>query len=156
MKRDLHFEIVYPHPPERVWHALTDPAAIAQWLMPNNFEPRVGHKFHFRTKPRRSWDGVVQCEVLELDRPRRLAYAWNGSGLNTVVTFTLDPMPEGTRLRLDHRGFAGVKGLMLSFILGSGWKSNILRRNLPAVLHHVDDTGFHPPADGTIPGCSHG
>jgi hypothetical protein len=29
MKRDLRFEIVYPHPPKKVWQALTDPAAPA-------------------------------------------------------------------------------------------------------------------------------
>jgi uncharacterized protein YndB with AHSA1/START domain len=48
MNRDLRFEVTYPHPPEKVWRALTDPQAIAQWLMKNNFEARVGHKFQFR------------------------------------------------------------------------------------------------------------
>lgn len=155
MKRDLHFEIVYPHPPERVWRALTDPAAIAQWLMPNNFEATLGHKFQFRTTPRGTWDGRVQCEILELDPPRRLSYSWAGDNLRTVVTFELTPVSKGTRLRLEHAGFSGLKGVLLSFILGSGWRSNILRRRLPAVLAYVDDQGFHPPADGTIPGCDH-
>jgi len=43
MKRDLRFEAVYDHPIERVWRAITDSQAIAQWLMKNDFEPRVGH-----------------------------------------------------------------------------------------------------------------
>ena len=51
MKRDLHFEVVYLLPPEKVWRALADCEAIAQWLMPNDFAPRVGHKFQFRTSP---------------------------------------------------------------------------------------------------------
>jgi uncharacterized protein YndB with AHSA1/START domain len=86
MKRDLHFEVTYPHPPEKVWRALTDPQAIAQWLMENNFEARLGHKFQFRTKPAPGFDGVVNCEVLEMDPPRRLAYSWSGGNLNTIVT----------------------------------------------------------------------
>jgi uncharacterized protein YndB with AHSA1/START domain len=51
MKRDLHFESVCPHPIEKVWGAPTDAKALSQWLMPNSFEPRVGHEFQFRTKP---------------------------------------------------------------------------------------------------------
>jgi uncharacterized protein YndB with AHSA1/START domain len=30
-------EVVYAHPPGRVWRALTDSAALADWLMPNDF-----------------------------------------------------------------------------------------------------------------------
>jgi uncharacterized protein YndB with AHSA1/START domain len=30
----------FPHPPEKVWRALTDPELLASWLMPNDFEPR--------------------------------------------------------------------------------------------------------------------
>lgn len=32
---ELQFEVTYPHTPERVWRALTDPKALAAWLMPN-------------------------------------------------------------------------------------------------------------------------
>jgi uncharacterized protein YndB with AHSA1/START domain len=153
MSRDLHFEFVYPHPPQRVWRALTDSAAIAKWLMPNDFQPKVGHKFQFRTKPRPGFDGVVNCEVLELEPPRKLVYSWKGGGLDTTVTYLLEPAPEGTRLLFDHAGFRGLRGLMVSRMLGNGWKSRVLARNLPAVLEFVDDEGFHQPADGTIPGC---
>jgi uncharacterized protein YndB with AHSA1/START domain len=156
VKHDLHFEFVYPHPPERVWHALTDPAAVAQWLMPNNFEPKLGHKFQFRTKPRPGFDGVVQCEVTQLDPPRRLAYSWAGGGLGTSVTFALERVPEGTRLIFDHIGFKGVKGMMISRMLGRGWKSRILSKNLPAVLAYVNDQGYHAPLEGAIPGCHGG
>ncbi len=60
-------EVVYPHPPRRVWRALTDSAALARWLMPNDFAPRVGHRFSFRVEPRYGRSGVVACEVVELD-----------------------------------------------------------------------------------------
>src|SRR5512141_1482646 len=102
MKRDLKFEITYPHPPEKVWRALTDSRAIADWLMPNDFAPRLGHKFMFTSKPQPGWDGKTYCEVIELDPPRALAYTWRGGPIDTVVRFTLEPVAGGTRLRLDH------------------------------------------------------
>jgi uncharacterized protein YndB with AHSA1/START domain len=134
VKRDLHFDAFYPHPPEKVWSALTRREAIARWLMENDFEPRVGHRFQLRAKPQPGWDGIVNCEVLELDPPRRMAWSWKSNApLDTVLTITLTPEGGGTRLRLAHTGFAGVKGVMVSFILGSGWKG-IVREGIPAAI----------------------
>ena len=139
MRRDLHFEVIYPHPPELVWRALTDPRAFAEWLMANDFEPRVGHRFQFRTNPRWGFDGLVHCEVTELDPPRRLAYSWRGGGMPgpTTVRFELEPVAGGTRLTLDHTGFEGLQSVGISFILGSGWKTNLLRRRLPVLLERL-------------------
>ena len=135
MKRDLAFEVVYPHPVERVWRALTDRAALAEWLMANDFEPRVGHRFQFRTRPSLSFDGIVRCEVVALEAPRHLAYTWQGGPLRrpTLVAFTLEPLPAGTRLRLEHTGYEGPAGLFISEILGRGWRG-LLRRKLARVL----------------------
>ena len=102
MKRDLHFEAVYKHPIEKVWRAITDPKAIEQWLMPNDFEPRVGHKFQFTSKPQPGWDGHTYCEVLECEPPRRLVYSWRGGPIDTVLTIELEPVAEGTRLTQLH------------------------------------------------------
>lgn len=101
MTRNLAFERIYPHPPERIWLAIADRRALAAWLMENDFEPRVGHRFQFRTRPRPGFDGVIDCEVIEVDEPRRLAYTWQGGWMRrpTTVTWTLEPVPEGTRLR---------------------------------------------------------
>ena len=49
--RTVRKEVFLPHPPEDVWLALTDPQALAEWLMPNNFEPVAGHKFRFHVDP---------------------------------------------------------------------------------------------------------
>jgi uncharacterized protein YndB with AHSA1/START domain len=133
MKRDLKFEAVYPYPAERVWRALTDPQELAQWLMPNDFQPSLGHKFQFKTKPAPGFDGVVQCVVIELEVPRRLAYTWHGGKLESVVSFTLESVGQGTRLVLEHKGFEGAGEWMLSAMLGRGWKRMVEER-LPAVL----------------------
>lgn len=134
MRRDIQLEVVYPHPPERVWRALTDPAAVAQWLMPNDFQPRLGHKFTLKAKPRGSWDGIVNCEVLEVTQPRRLAYTWQGGPLTrATVSFTLEPTERGTRLVFEHNGFEGFQAVALSVLLQVGW-SRKLRIELKAAI----------------------
>jgi uncharacterized protein YndB with AHSA1/START domain len=148
MKRDLRFEATYPYPPEKVWRALTDPEAIAQWLMKNDFQPKLGHKFMFTSTPQPGWDGKTYCEVIELDPPRRLAYTWKGGPIDTVVRWTLEPTPEGTKLVLEHTGFRGFKALMVSAIMGSGWKG-IVAKGIPAVIARMDEQGrIAPPAAG--------
>ncbi len=106
--RTLVVERVVPHPPEKVWRALTQEALIADWLMKNDFRPTVGARFTFRTQPMPHWNGVVECEVLAVEPHRRLSYSWNAAGgkqLHTTVTWTLAPVEGGTRLRLEQSGF---------------------------------------------------
>jgi hypothetical protein len=45
--------------------------------------------------------------------------------VDTVVRYTLSPEGPGTRLVLEHTGFSGLKAVMISFILGSGWKGHV-------------------------------
>jgi uncharacterized protein YndB with AHSA1/START domain len=144
MKRDLHFEFTYPHPVEHVWRTITSSEAISHWLMPNDFQPVVGHRFQFRTKPRPGFDGVVQCEVLEIVPPERLVYSWTGGGLDTRLIWTLKQVPDGTHLTLDHVGFTGIRGTLISGILGQGWGSKILAVNLPAILKSWSGSGAIP------------
>ena len=100
-------DIYFPHAPERVWEALTTSDAIARWLMPNDFAPRVGHQFTFQTNPMPAlnFDGVCHCEVTACEPPRLLAYTWRGGSLDTRVTYRLEPGSEGTRLHFEHSGF---------------------------------------------------
>src|SRR5882672_8213988 len=141
MKKDIHIEETYPYPPERIWRALTNSDAMADWLMPNTFDPKIGCRFQFRTKPAPGFDGIVNCEVLELDAPNKLVFSWCGGGLNTVVRFNLEAVAEGTHLRFEHTGFSGMKGVMVSTILAKGWKSKILSHNLPSAAGRFDPAG---------------
>jgi uncharacterized protein YndB with AHSA1/START domain len=102
----LSFEFDLRHSPEKVWRALTDPALLAEWLLPVvglRLEP--GTEFRFNAQPQPGWDGVVDCRVLEVDAQRRLSYAWVVGDMDTVVTFTLAPTPTGTLLSLVQSGF---------------------------------------------------
>jgi uncharacterized protein YndB with AHSA1/START domain len=94
------------HAPEKVWRALTEQALIADWLMANDFRPEVGHRFTFRMAAAQGWNGIVEGEVLEVERLRRLVYSWTSEGgPDTVVAWTLEPAPEGTRLVMQQTGF---------------------------------------------------
>lgn len=100
-------EVIYPHPPERVWRALTARGELAAWLASNDFEPRVGHRFSFQLQSSWPRTGRVACRVVEVQPPRRLVYTWNSNPREptTYVTFALEPVGRGTRLRLEHAGF---------------------------------------------------
>ena len=95
-----------PHPPEKVWRALTDPALLAEWLLPVvNFRLEPGAAFRFQTQAYPGWDGTVDCRILEIEPQRKLSYAWTVPFLDTVVTFTLAPTASGTRLSIVQAGF---------------------------------------------------
>ena len=97
---DLH------HPPEKVWRALTDPALLAEWLLPViGFELEPDAAFTFKTQAYPGWDGTVNCRFVEIERHRKLSYTWTVPFLATVVTFTLTPTASGTRLSLVQSGF---------------------------------------------------
>ena len=102
----LSFEFDLPHPPEKVWRALTDPALLAEWLLPViDLKLEPGAPFTLKTQPYPGWDGTVNCRFVEIETHRKLSYTWDVPFLNTVVTFTLTPTGSGTRLSLVQSGF---------------------------------------------------
>ncbi len=94
-----------------MWRALTQTELLGEWLMNNDFQPIIGHVFNFRADPLPHWNGVTDCEVLEVEPCKRLAYTWNASGaeaadgLRTIVTWTLTPTPLGVLVRMEQSGF---------------------------------------------------
>jgi uncharacterized protein YndB with AHSA1/START domain len=138
--RDIVVDEVFPHAPETLWKVLTSGALMARWLMePTGFEPVKGKHFTFQTTPAGEWDGVIHCEVLEVTPNERLAYIWKGghagnagygSKLDTVVTWSLTKVDQGTRLRLVHSGFDTPENDSALKSMGEGWRK---------VVHNVDD-----------------
>src|ERR1700722_7547995 len=132
--RNVVVEEVLPHAPEVVWMALATSGLIAQWLMPNDFEPVVGKRFTLRGRPMGNWGGVVHCEVLEVVPARRLVYSWRGgasgntkygAALDTGVTWTLTPVSQGTRLRLPHAGLRSPENNFSFDASGSGMERRL-------------------------------
>jgi uncharacterized protein YndB with AHSA1/START domain len=152
--KTLRKEVFYPDPPEIVWVAITDRQALAEWLMPNDFEPKVGHKFHFQVDPMIGCSGVYACEVLEADAPRRLVYTWvhmpkqpeKPCHKPMVLTWTLTPENGGTRLVLEQTGIE-VMSWFERFSMSFGW-GTMLNRWIPKVLKNVRNGAFAP---GAIP-----
>ncbi len=103
--RSLVVERLFPHPPEKLWRALTDKSLVAQWMMNNDLEPVVGRKFQFRSNPVPKWDGIIQCEMLIVDPLKRLSYTWSSMGADFVVEWTLTPEEGGTHVRMEQSGF---------------------------------------------------
>jgi len=115
MSSSIRREILLPQPRDQVWRAITESSTLAEWMFPNDFEPRVGHRFTFRVpgNPKVNFDGLtVRCEVLECEPPRegaggRLTFSWSAGGPveNTRVSFRLEPDGAGTRVLFEHSGF---------------------------------------------------
>ncbi len=98
--RSVVIEREMPYPPEKIWRALTQPNLIKEWLMNNDFEPTVDHRFKFSA----DW-GSVDCRVTAVEPNKTLAYTWGAYGLESVVTWILTPTSAGTHLRMEHAGF---------------------------------------------------
>jgi uncharacterized protein YndB with AHSA1/START domain len=109
MTRSISRQLTFPQPPAQVWAGIADGAALAEWLFPNDFVPRVGHRFTFEVPPNPAvkFDGMtIDCVVLACDPPHLLAFSWSAGGLvDTRVSFTLEPDGAGTRLLFEHAGF---------------------------------------------------
>jgi uncharacterized protein YndB with AHSA1/START domain len=109
MSNAIRRELLIPQPPAEVWLAVADSAMLAEWMFPNDFEPRLGHRFTFQVppNPQANFDGlIVNCKVLLCDPPQRLAFSWTAGGLvDTRVSFRLEPEGDGTRLFFEHAGF---------------------------------------------------
>jgi uncharacterized protein YndB with AHSA1/START domain len=146
---DIVVEEVLPHAPETIWKALTTGELIARWLLmnPTGFEPVKGKHFTFQTTPAGAWDGVIRCEVLQVTANERLVYSWKsgdegnvgyGARLDSVVTWSLSTVENGTRLRLVHSGFVLPKNDTAYKNMSDGWKK--VFRTLDAIAAEQDSS----------------
>jgi uncharacterized protein YndB with AHSA1/START domain len=103
--RSLVIEKELPHPVGKVWRALTQGALIKEWLMDNDFQPEVGHKFKYRSTPMPNWNGIIDSQVLVVEPDKKLSYSWNSMGLESVVVWTLVATSGGTLIRMEQSGF---------------------------------------------------
>jgi len=132
MQTEIKHTWFFNQAPGEVWAYLTNAELMTQWLMPNNFEPVMGHEFEFRTNPIPSLnlDGIMYCKVLEIIPFKKLVYTWKAGPkkgtvtLDTIVEWTLEAKNNGTELNLTHSGF---KEENVSIFAGmfKGWDQNI-------------------------------
>lgn len=126
----IEIDQFYPHPPPRVWRALTTPELMARWLMePVGFAPVVGTRFILRGRPMPSvgFSGEVAGEVLDVVHGERLTISWadarSDQPAGWVVTWTLRPEGGGTRVILRHSGFDpdDADQQRARTMMGNGW-----------------------------------
>ncbi len=145
----LRKEVLYPHSREKVWAALTTPEALAEWLMPNDFEAVAGQRFQFRVDGMMNYSGITDCEVLEVVPPERLVYTWVARMKNRpdhpamTLVWTLHEEDSGTRLVLEQSGLEHVSWWW-RFSMKHGW-TRMLKTLLPKVLANVSDDGSFTP-----------
>lgn len=108
MKFDIRFERIYPYPIETVWVALTEPAALGQWLMTTDFVPEPGRAFQMWCKNVTGEVDRYLCKVIALEPHQRMLWSWILDGRQsdgeTYVEFQLEPVANGTCLTIYHRG----------------------------------------------------
>lgn len=151
---DIRISRDYRHPPGKLWRALTDPELVAQWTAtgrggaPEGFAPEVGCRFRFIGKPTPGWDGVVRCEVLEVQPPFLLRYSWKGgeNGKTTHVTYRIQPSAVGARFTYEHTGFTGVGGFVMAKLVLGPVRRKMLDKGLPGLLNRLDDAGNPQPS----------
>jgi uncharacterized protein YndB with AHSA1/START domain len=108
----LKIQRLLPGPIERVWAYLTESDLRRQWLAAGQMEMKVGAPVELvwrhdelNNPPSKRPAGFpkehsMQSRITELDPPRKLTIAWEGSG---DVSFELDPQGDQVLLTLIHR-----------------------------------------------------
>ncbi len=90
-----------------VWKAITDKDQMRQWFFETmtDFEPEVGFGTQFNVRVE-DQDYPHQWKVIDVVSERRIAYDWRYGGFrgNSSVTWELSETPNGTKLKLTHKG----------------------------------------------------
>jgi uncharacterized protein YndB with AHSA1/START domain len=93
MPATLRLQRALAAPPERVWRALTDPAALTGWFWPERLDPtaeadlEVGGRYRIASP---TAGMAVAGSYLKLAPPRRLACTWSWDGEDTETLVTAD------------------------------------------------------------------
>lgn len=133
----LNKTIFLPADMARVWAFLTDPEKLATWFHKpaTTLTEGAGYEMFGTT----SGDRLMWGEVTAARPHDYLAYSFEIGplqGVRTQVAWTLETVPGGTRLSLEHTGLPeGEAGFGLVLALDEGWDSHLarLRVNAPDV-----------------------
>ena len=162
MERTIRIKSHLPYKPEQVWLALTDARLLGKWFMENDINPVLNQEFTFRMAPQKGWDGITYCKIKDIEPMKRIVYTYQGKAsgekalscagihseaadkaakgifteLDTVLSFSLAAICGGTTLTMEHSGYKGLKLIIVSLIMGMGWKKQ-LRKKMPRVLEEI-------------------
>jgi uncharacterized protein YndB with AHSA1/START domain len=127
----LTFQRMLPGPIERVWAYLTESELRRQWLASGDMDLQPGAPFEFTwrndelTDPPgkrpagSSAEHSLQCQIVEVDAPRKLVITW---GRSDGVTFELEKKGDKVLLTLTHRRLPDQDMLRK---VGAGWHAHL-------------------------------
>jgi len=127
----LRIQRLLPGPIERIWAYLTESDLRRQWLAAGQMEMKIGAPVEFvwrndeltnppgQRPPGFSDEHRMQSRIIELDPPRKLAIAWDGSG---DVSFELEPKGNEVLLTVIHRRLPNRATLLG---VGAGWHMHL-------------------------------
>jgi uncharacterized protein YndB with AHSA1/START domain len=96
---DVRFERFYPHPVDKVWKALIDPARLADWMGESTVEPRAGGRIQLMI----GTPGVATGEIRVWEPPHVLEFTWdNWDSHGAVIRYEMQAQDGGTRLIFSH------------------------------------------------------
>ena len=106
--------------PEKVWRALTQPAALKEWMAPTaefqtpvaEADLRVGGRYHIVMKSPDGEEHDVSGTYRTIEPNRKLVYTWAWKSTperESLVTFELRATDGGTELTLMHEQFADAE-----------------------------------------------
>jgi uncharacterized protein YndB with AHSA1/START domain len=134
---DLHIDVDLPHPPARIWRALTDRRLLGEWWLPTDLEAVAGESFRAFPPPGTpGMPAALDIDVLQVDEPTVLVQRWSGDDLHTQVSWEIAERAGGSRLRFTQNGFFGLDGTRRRRELRRSYDA-MLRDRLPAVLDRL-------------------
>ncbi len=106
MKDQIVKEKLFDHGIDKVWKAITEAEQISQWFIHADFKAESGYEYTF-TATEEHGSTQIKGKVLEAD-PYTLKYTWSSgdSGIETLVSWSLEEEGGQTRLTLVHSGGA--------------------------------------------------
>lgn len=107
VKQPIVLERLLNAPPEQVWRAITEKAAMKEWYFDlETFRAEKGFRFEFTGGHEEGVQYVHICEVTEVIPGRKLTYSWSYKGYPGMswVSFELVPQGDQTKLVLTHTG----------------------------------------------------
>jgi uncharacterized protein YndB with AHSA1/START domain len=99
--------VITSAPRERVWKAITNPKNLTKWMILTEFKSlEVGEPITFTNQGKTTPGSIAIVEPVE-----RFAYRWQVNPehpAQTLVTFTLEAVADGTQITVVEEGFEAL------------------------------------------------
>ena len=103
-------EALFSHPIDKVWNAISKAEEISKWFIKAKFKAEKGYNYTFEASEEK---GCITINgVIKEANPYVLVYSWivENTNVETIVSWSLEQTPEGTKLILKHSGISNYTG----------------------------------------------